>query len=70
MNTYRIVPDGPDLILFRHSTINQCVKWIKDNKEKLKELDLEVIIEEVDEDDNVIRWWQQYDFDIDWKEVV
>ena len=67
MNTYRIVPETTDLVLFRHILLNKCVDWIRENKERLRKLDLEVIIEEVDGDDNVVRWWQQYDFDIDWR---
>ena len=67
MNTYRIVPETTDLVLFRHILLNKCVDWIRENKERMRELDLEVIIEEVDGDDNVVRWWQQYDFDIDWR---
>ena len=61
---YRIVPDGSDLVLFTHHDINRCVKWIKDNKPKLKKLDMEVIVEQIDEDENVTKWWQMYDFDI------
>lgn len=61
---YRVVPDGSDLVLFMHYDINQCVKWIRDNKAKLKKLDMEVIVEQIDEDENVIKWWQMYDFDI------
>lgn len=67
MNTYRIVPETSDLVLFRHILLNKCVDWIRENKDRLRELDLEVIIEEVDSDDNAVRWWQQYDFDIDWR---
>ena len=70
MNTYRIVMDPYDKVVSRQPTKEKCIKWIKANKEKLKQLDLEVIVEEVDEDDNVIRWWQQYDLGIDWKERV
>lgn len=64
MNTYRIVLDPSEIVAFRHPTLNGCLIWIKENKEKLRKGDFEVIIEEVDGDDNVVRWWQQYDFDI------
>lgn len=64
MNTYRIVTDPADMVLFRHVFLNNCVDWIRENKAKLKKLDLEVIIEEVDGDDNIVKWWQMYDFDI------
>ena len=63
MNTYRIVTDPCDLVVFRCPTLKGCRDWIKESKGKLRELDIEVVIEEVDGDDNVIRWWQMYDFE-------
>ena len=70
MNTYRLITDPGEHVVYRHPTRQGCLDWIKKNKWKLKQLDLEVIVEEVDGDDNVVQWWQMYDADIEkgWNE--